>query len=142
MSGPDLTTLAPGDAIPADVHVPDTIQLFLYSAALWNAHRIHFDLPYATDVERYPGLVVPGPLMGDWLAQCVEGWLGDAGVLVAFEYSNRQAAYAGEKLVAAGKVVGLDRARSEATLELELRNAAGDILVPGRAVVRFGAVLP
>jgi 3-methylfumaryl-CoA hydratase len=38
------------------------VRLFRFSALTFNAHRIHFDLPYATGVERYPGLVVHGPL--------------------------------------------------------------------------------
>jgi 3-methylfumaryl-CoA hydratase len=36
--------------------------LFRYSAITFNAHRIHYDLPYAQDVEQYPDLVVQGPL--------------------------------------------------------------------------------
>lgn len=36
--------------------------LFRFSAATFNAHRIHYDLPYAQQVEKYPGLVVHGPL--------------------------------------------------------------------------------
>ena len=39
-----------------------TVRLFRFSALTFNAHRIHFDLPYATGVEKYPGLVVHGPL--------------------------------------------------------------------------------
>lgn len=35
--------------------------LFRYSAATFNAHRVHYDLPYAQQVEKYPGLVVHGP---------------------------------------------------------------------------------
>jgi 3-methylfumaryl-CoA hydratase len=41
--------------------------LFRYSAITFNAHRIHYDLTYATEVERYPGLVVHGPLQATWL---------------------------------------------------------------------------
>ncbi|MCK0149213.1 MaoC family dehydratase N-terminal domain-containing protein [Marivita sp. S6314] len=37
-------------------------RLFRYSAATFNAHRIHYDLSYARDVENYPGLLVHGPL--------------------------------------------------------------------------------
>ena len=37
--------------------------LFRYSALTFNAHRIHYDHPYATGVEAYPGLVVHGPLI-------------------------------------------------------------------------------
>jgi itaconyl-CoA hydratase/mesaconyl-C4 CoA hydratase len=42
---------------------PDPILLFRYSAVTFNGHRIHYDYPYATEVEGYPGLVVHGPLI-------------------------------------------------------------------------------
>ncbi len=41
--------------------------LFRYSALTFNAHRIHYDLPYAQEVEHYPGLVVHGPLQATLL---------------------------------------------------------------------------
>ncbi|MBS7846462.1 transposase [Pseudomonas fluorescens] len=37
--------------------------LFRYSAVTFNGHRIHYDWPYATEQEGYPGLVVHGPLI-------------------------------------------------------------------------------
>lgn len=37
--------------------------LFRYSAVTFNGHRIHYDHPYVTTVEGYPGLVVHGPLI-------------------------------------------------------------------------------
>ncbi len=40
----------------------DPVTLFRFSALTFNGHRIHYDRSYATDVERYPGLVVHGPL--------------------------------------------------------------------------------
>ena len=40
----------------------DTARLFRFSAATFNAHRIHYDLPYAREVEKYPALVVHGPM--------------------------------------------------------------------------------
>jgi 3-methylfumaryl-CoA hydratase len=40
----------------------DAARLFRFSAATFNAHRIHYDLAYAVEVEKYPGLVVHGPL--------------------------------------------------------------------------------
>ena len=42
--------------------VPDPILLFRFSALTFNSHRIHYDRPWAMDVEGYPGLVVHGPL--------------------------------------------------------------------------------
>lgn len=41
--------------------------LFRYSALTFNAHRIHYDLPYATGEEGYAGLVVHGPLQASLL---------------------------------------------------------------------------
>jgi 3-methylfumaryl-CoA hydratase len=40
---------------------PTTADLFRFSAATFNSHRIHYDLPYAMQDEGYPGLVVHGP---------------------------------------------------------------------------------
>ncbi|MDT0509944.1 MaoC family dehydratase N-terminal domain-containing protein [Novosphingobium sp. MMS21-SN21R] len=46
---------------------PDPVLLFRYSALTFNGHRIHYDQPYATGVEGYPGLVVHGPLIATLL---------------------------------------------------------------------------
>lgn len=132
-----IEEIKPGDLLPTLEDTPDIVQSFLYNAALWNAHRIHFDLPYATQEEGYPGLVVAGPLMGDWLTQCVLAWLGEDGRLASIEYSNRQAAYIGETLTTSGKVLEVDRTAGTATLEVAVRNEAGDVITPGTAVVHF-----
>ncbi|MEU4595986.1 MaoC family dehydratase N-terminal domain-containing protein [Nocardia sp. NPDC023988] len=47
----------------------DPSLLARFSAATANAHRIHYDWPYATGVEGYPGLVVHGPLQAITLAE-------------------------------------------------------------------------
>ncbi|MDY0309571.1 MAG: MaoC family dehydratase N-terminal domain-containing protein [Castellaniella sp.] len=49
--------------------VPDPVMLFRYSAVTFNGHRIHYDAPYARDVEGYPGLVVHGPLIATSMVQ-------------------------------------------------------------------------
>jgi 3-methylfumaryl-CoA hydratase len=41
---------------------PGPVDLFRFSAATANSHRIHYDAPYASAEEGYPGLVVQGPL--------------------------------------------------------------------------------
>ena len=46
---------------------PDPLLLFRYSALTFNGHRIHYDHPYVTQVEGYPGLVVHGPLIATLL---------------------------------------------------------------------------
>lgn len=127
-------SISVGEALPERQFTPDNVQLFLYNAVLFNAHRIHFDAPYAKEVEGYPGLVIAGPMLGDWLNQCVEEWLGDDGRLVSIDYSNRQASYIGETLTTGGKVLAFDPTSGEIKLELFVRNEAGDVITPGTAV--------
>jgi itaconyl-CoA hydratase/mesaconyl-C4 CoA hydratase len=42
---------------------PTEVMLFRYSAVTFNGHRIHYDYPYVTQKEGYPGLVVHGPML-------------------------------------------------------------------------------
>jgi 3-methylfumaryl-CoA hydratase len=66
--GPPLPAPEPVDLPPvpegawSHTVTPDTRLLFRFSALTFNAHRIHYDRPYATQEEGYPGLVVHGPL--------------------------------------------------------------------------------
>jgi len=53
-----------------EVH-PDSVMLFRYSALIFNGHRIHYDYPYVTEVEGYPGLIVHGPLIATLLLDLV-----------------------------------------------------------------------
>ncbi len=52
--------------------------LFRYSAITFNAHRIHYDLPYAREIEHYPGLVVHGPLQATLLMRAATRYRGRA----------------------------------------------------------------
>ncbi len=56
----------------------DPVVLFRYSALTFNGHRIHYDRPYATDVEGYPGLVVQSPLIATMLLDLVRHSLPNA----------------------------------------------------------------
>ena len=56
---------------------PDPRLLFRYSALTFNTHRIHYDAPYASEIERYRGLVVHGPLTASLLLQLAADELGD-----------------------------------------------------------------
>ena len=50
--------------------------LFRFSAITFNAHRIHYDLPYAQSVEKYPGLIVHGPLQAMMLLRAAMRHIG------------------------------------------------------------------
>ncbi|HEY7611012.1 MAG TPA: MaoC family dehydratase N-terminal domain-containing protein [Alphaproteobacteria bacterium] len=50
---------------------PDPVLLFRFSALTFNGHRIHYDHPYVTKIEGYPGLIVHGPLLAILLLDLV-----------------------------------------------------------------------
>jgi 3-methylfumaryl-CoA hydratase len=87
---------APENAVFRTV-IPDEILLFRFSALTFNSHRIHYDHPYATQVEHYPGLVVHGPLQAILLAGHLRA--ASPGVrLRRFTYRARSPAFSGEAL--------------------------------------------
>jgi 3-methylfumaryl-CoA hydratase len=63
---PKDTPAPTGEAWRREIR-PDPALLFRYSAVTFNSHRIHYDHPYTTKVEGYPGLVVHGPLIATLL---------------------------------------------------------------------------
>lgn len=132
---PILDEIKVGDELPTREHVASNVSLFLYNAAVWNAHRIHYDEIYTKEVEKHPGVIVDGPLQGDWLVQVITNWLGEDGELLEFEYSNRRMSIIGERLISGGSVTAIDG--NTVTIELFIRNAEGAVTTPGQAIVRF-----
>lgn len=66
-TAPPAPMPAPADAQFETGIVPDPVLLFRYSALTFNGHRIHYDQPYVTREEGYPGLIVHGPLIATLL---------------------------------------------------------------------------
>jgi 3-methylfumaryl-CoA hydratase len=79
-------TLTPGPAL-----------LQRYSALTFNAHRIHYDLPYATQVEGYAGLVVHGPLIATLLLDLAACHVG-ADAIAGFSFKALAPCIAGQPL--------------------------------------------
>lgn len=88
------------DASGWDAHrmlVPSEALLFRYSALTFNSHRIHYDLPYATEEEGYRGLVVHGPLTATLLLDLAQRHFGD-NHLKKFDFRGTLPAICGEEL--------------------------------------------
>lgn len=49
-----------------------TTRLFRYSAVTFNAHQIHYDHPYVTEEEGYPGVIVQGQFIATMLAEAFQ----------------------------------------------------------------------
>jgi hydroxyacyl-ACP dehydratase HTD2-like protein with hotdog domain len=70
----------------------DPVLLFAFSAATSNSHRIHYDQPYATEVEGYAGLVVHGPLIALLLLEAMP-----ARAVKRFSFRALKPAFAGRR---------------------------------------------
>ncbi len=134
--------IATGDAVPALTVTVDETQMFFFSAATYNGHRIHYDKEWARDREGYDTVLVQGPLQAALLSRALTDWIGGGGRLVAFSVQNRATAYPGQALTFGGVVTakreGAD-ARSKNGLgmvDLDIFCKRGDdVLMPGTATV-------
>ena len=78
------------------------VALQRFSAATSNPHRIHYDYPYVTSVEGYPGLVVHGPLLLLSLLELIRLDLPGR-VVEAVTFQARSPVFAGEVVDLAGQ---------------------------------------
>ena len=97
-----------GSMLPVVTRRASTVQIFRYSAATWNTHRIHYDQDYAA-AEGYPGVLVQSHLHGAFLVQYCTNWMGPRGRLLALSLSVRRYAVAGQELTLAGEITGREQ---------------------------------
>jgi 3-methylfumaryl-CoA hydratase len=76
--------------------VADPVLVFRFAAATFNAHRIHYDHAYATEVERYPERLVPGRLAALLLLE--ELWQQSPRPVTRFTFQARKPIWVGEIL--------------------------------------------
>jgi len=82
---------------------PDEVMLFRYSALTFNSHRIHYDVPYVTGAEGYPGLVVHGPLQATLLLDLAQEHAPAGRRIVGFDYRALSPTFAGAPLAICGQ---------------------------------------
>ena len=126
-----------GDQIPTLAITVDATQMFFFSAATYNGHRIHYDRTWAREVEGYPDILVHGPLQAALLARAITDWIGPGGRLVRYSIQNRASAYPGEELRFVGTVTGIREEDGQALVDLSIHGEKGaaEILMPGTATV-------
>ncbi len=131
--GAEGTAVKAGEAAPewpgavTRVVVPDPVMLFRYSALTGNGHRIHYDHPYVTGVEGYPGLVVHGPLQATLMAAlALEAAPGRS--LRRFAFRGRRPCFDGRRLTVLARVEG-------EAVALETRDEDGATCMTAEAVL-------
>jgi hydroxyacyl-ACP dehydratase HTD2-like protein with hotdog domain len=137
-TGPRIDAIEIGDEIPSIAVTPTIVQLFLFSAITWNAHRIHYDTPYAA-TEGYPAPVIHGPFQGGLLSRIVMAWAGGTGAIKRLSYSHRGMALLGDTLTCRGKVTKKYEEDDVPLVDLALsvETQKGEVTTLGRATLAF-----
>lgn len=126
-----------GEQLPVMTKNASRAQLFLYSAATWNPHRIHYDREYAL-FEGHADVIVHGPLQGAWLTQYLTDWAGPEARLLSVNWQNRASALPERDIAFSGRVVAVEQDVVE--IEVEVRDGPeGSVLMPARGRVRLPA---
>ena len=107
---------------------PDPVLLFRYSALTFNSHRIHYDRPYATGVEGYPGLVVHGPLIATLLLDLIRRERPEA-VVKEFDFKAVSPLFDTDSFVICGRI------ETDGSVCLWAQNHLGHVATRARAVI-------
>jgi hydroxyacyl-ACP dehydratase HTD2-like protein with hotdog domain len=128
--------IEPGDEMTALTVTVDETQMFFFSAATYNGHRIHYDKRWARDVEGYDDVLVQGPLQSALLVRAITDWIGGRGRLVEYSVQNRAVAYPGQALTFGGVVTAKRVTDGIGLVDLEIAGRRdADVLMPGTATV-------
>lgn len=119
----------PGDAQWTRPCRADSVSIFRYCALTMATHRIHYDYPYATQVEGYPRTVVPGPFTQLRLLELARDNIGP---VAAFTMRTHAPLFEGTDFTVAGKVTAPD------TVELWAVTPAGALAMSAQATIRIG----
>jgi hydroxyacyl-ACP dehydratase HTD2-like protein with hotdog domain len=137
---PPWKCIEPGTKIKKITKYPDYRHIFMFSAITWNRHMIHYNQEQARK-EGHRNVVLQRALLGNYLAQCVTGWIGEQGTLSRLEWKVRQSAFAGDELVCQGEVTQteVDKDKSVLTCALEILNQQKNVIVTATAQVKLHA---
>jgi 3-methylfumaryl-CoA hydratase len=109
--------------------IPNAVLLFRYSALTFNAHRIHYDLSYAQQEEKYADLVVQGPLTATMLMDSVAAQLRRTTQVRTFAFRGISPLFVNQSLRLCGR-------REGSGAELWAEGPGGRLAMTARASFR------
>ena len=127
-----LEDISVGEELAPMLKNASRAQLFLFSAATNNPHRIHYDREYAA-VEGHPDILIHGPLQGAWLHQFIQDWAGPAGKVTNLTWQNRVRAFPERDYTFKGRVTAIED--ESVSLEVWEEDDTGTNCMPGTARV-------
>lgn len=125
-----------------------TMHIMRWSSAMENWHRIHYDLPFAVNHDKLPGVLINGTLKQQFIIQLLKDWIKPNGWIWKVNFQFRSMSIAGETLVTWGRVESktITKEYGLINLNLGIKNEKNEETSPGTAVVaipfRNGPTLP
>lgn len=135
-----FASIKAGDELPPLSHgILHTPHVMRWSAAIENWHRIHYDIPFATEHDGLPSLMINGSYKQHFILQMLREWAGPHGWVAKVAFQFRAMDLVGTKLTAWGRVLSTEVRHGLGYVEVELgiRNQDGAESTPGRATVVF-----
>ncbi len=131
-------SISDGYEIPVLIKRPNYMQLFMFSAVTWNRHLVHYNSGYARH-DGFADVAVHRALIGNFLVQMLNNWIGDAGKVTKVEWKVKGAAVPGDTLTCRGKDVQILAQETQKLIECELWivNQRGEITTQGKGEVVF-----
>jgi len=129
-----------GQSLPELIKQPTYAHLFMFSAATWNRHMIHYNTEYARG-DGLEDVAVHRALIGNYLAQVLTHWLGNDGRLRTLEWSVRSSAKPGDRLRCGGRIKEKHQVGDELIVvcELSVAQEDGQLVAPGTAEIQLYA---
>lgn len=124
--------------IPELIVCPDHTQVFMFSAATWNRHHIHYSKDAAIS-EGLPDIVVQRALIGNFLARLITDWIGDSAYLSKLAWKVTRSALPGKDIVCRGKIKERIDSEDEKYLicEVTASNESDELIASGEATLVF-----
>lgn len=122
--------------LPELVVTPTPMQIFMFSAATWNRHHIHYSRDAAV-AEGLPDIVVQRALIGNLFVRLISDWLGDSGDIRRISWRVLSSALPNRKLRCEGVVSGREDLDGEIrlTCELSMLNDLEETIASGNATI-------
>jgi len=126
-----------GTELPKYIKRYKTVDLLRWCNTMDNTHRIHYDLPFAVNHDRLPGVLFQGSWRSHILAGWLKNWTLPGGWPWKERWRVREMVVANEVTIVWGKVVALrvEDGMGMVDLEIGIRNQDGLEGCPGSATV-------
>lgn len=137
LKSPLFEDVSVGDRLPTFVTTVGRTQMFLFSAATNNAHRIHYDPTWAIEAEGLRDVVIHGPLHGALMARAVTDWAGPDARMTGYAMRHRRPGFADDELRFAGQITAKHQHGGLNIVDVEVSetNAQSEVLGSGRISV-------